>query len=201
MDSKQRYMVAINTRRIIIAAFVWMLTACAAHGQQKTEKDNPYKGLPFKDRIFFGGDFGLSFGDITYIRVAPLLGYHVNRSLAVGGGPNYQYLRIRHNTPNGQRTAETHIYGMNTFARQFVFDPIFIQTDFEVLNLRSSVREPGNFFDERRSRITVPVWLVGVGYGQRSGRGGLMIGLFYDLIGDRNSPYGRSMIIRAGFFF
>jgi len=195
-------MVVAKTRRIIAAVFLMMFAMCSLHAQEKEDKGNPYKGLPFKERIFFGGDFGLSFGSITYIRVAPLLGYHVSQNFAVGGGPNYQYLRIRHLTQTGQqRTAETHIYGLNTFARLFVFDPIFIQTDFEVLNLRSSVREPGNFFDQQKTRITVPVWLVGAGYGQRTGRGGAMIGFYYDLIGDRNSPYGREWIIRAGFFF
>jgi len=194
-------MVAGNTRKIIAAAVLWVFTACAVLAQNNDENKNPYKGLPFKDRVFFGGDFGLSFGTVTYVRVAPLIGYHVSQNFAVGGGPNYQYLKIEYLTPTGQRSAETHIYGMNTFARLFVFDPVFIQTDFELLNLRNSTRNPNNFFDEQKTRVTIPVWLVGAGYGQRTGRGGAMIGFYYDLIGDRNSPYGRNLIIRAGFFF
>lgn len=174
-------------------------TTCVA--QTTTESKNPFKGLPLKDRLFYGGDFGLSFGTVTYVRVAPLVGYNVSPKFAVGLGPSYQYWRIRYGTAAGGPVAETSIWGGSTFARFFPFEVAFIQTDFELLNLKSSFRDSGNFFDEQISRVTVPVWLVGAGYAQRSGRGGVMLGVFYDLIQDINSPYGRDLIIRAGLFF
>ncbi len=195
-------MVETNISRLIMKGAACALLCFWCSGLLAQESDNPYKGLPFKDRIFFGGDFGLSFGTFTYVRVAPILGYRVSENFAVGGGPNYQYIRIRYDLAGGGRQdTQTHIFGLNTFARLFVFDPVFIQTDFEILNLRGSIRDPNNFFDREVQRVTVPVWLVGAGYGQRSGNGGIMVGVFYDLIGDRNSPYGREFIIRAGFFF
>lgn len=195
-------MVGANIKRMASKSMFCTALCLTCFGAGAQDSENPYKGLPFKERIFFGGDFGLSFGSFTYVRVAPLLGYRISQNFAVGGGPNYQFIRIRYDLAGGGRQdTETHIYGLNTFARLFVFDPVFIQTDFEVLNLRGSVRDPNNFFDREVRRVTVPVWLVGAGYGQRSGRGGFMVGVFYDLIGDRNSPYGREFIIRAGVFF
>ena len=41
--------------------------------QAQSNEGNPYASLPFKKRLFYGGDIGLSFGSITYIRVAPLI--------------------------------------------------------------------------------------------------------------------------------
>lgn len=183
---------------LVVLAFV-ASTTCM--GQTSTDNNNPYKGLPLKDRLFFGGDFGLSFGSVTFVRVAPIVGYNVSPKFAVGLGPSYQYWRIRYGSTPGSPVAETSIWGGNTFLRFFPFEVAFIQTDFELLNLKSSFRDAGNFFDEQVSRVTVPVWLVGAGYVQRSGRGGFMLGVFYDLIQDPNSPYGRDIILRAGMFF
>lgn len=166
------------------------------------ESTNPYKGMPLKERLFFGGDFGLSFGDITYVRIAPIVGYHVSPKIGFGGGPSYQYWRFNYLSPNGPASTQTQIIGLNTFMRWFPFESVFVQSDFELLNLKSSFRDPNSsFFDEQVSRVNVPVWLIGGGYVQRSGRSGFMLGVFYDLIQDRNSPYGRDLIIRAGMFF
>ncbi len=179
---------------------ILLLSTAVVNGQDG-ESSNPYKGMALKDRLFFGGDLGLSFGNFTFVRVAPIVGYHVSPKFGFGLGPSYQYWRYDALTASGPARIETHIYGMNTFARFFPIEQGFIQTDFELLNLRTSFRDAGNFFDESESRVTVPVWLVGAGFVQRSGRGGFMVGIFYDLIQDINSPYGRDLIFRGGVFF
>lgn len=194
-------MEGMNRKGWLAAALTLWLCAGTLCAQNKDESRNPYKGKPFKERMVFGGDLGLSFGDVTYVRVAPLIGYLVSDRFTVGGGPSYQYWRIRSVNQFGPQSRETTIWGMNTFARFFLLESLFVQSDFEILNLKSSFRDQGSFFEEEVFRVNVPVWLVGAGYMQRSGRGGFMIGAFYDLIQDRNSPYGRDLILRAGVFF
>jgi hypothetical protein len=186
---------------LIVSVIFTLLSASSAAQSNSKTNTNPFKGAAFKDRLFYGGDFGLSFGDVTYVRVAPLVGYHVSPKFGFGLGPSYQYWKIKYTGNNAGPVAETSIWGGSTFMRFFPVDFIFLQTDFELLNLKSSFRDAGNFFDEQVSRVTVPVWLVGGGYVERSGSTGLMIGLFYDLIQDPNSPYGRDFILRAGIFF
>jgi hypothetical protein len=189
-------------KSIFTTLLALLLTYYGSAQSAKEVSSNPYKGMPLKERLFFGGDFGLSFGDITYVRVAPIIGYHVSPKIGFGGGPSYQYWRFNYIGINGPTSSETQIIGLNTFVRWFPFESIFAQTDFELLNLKSSFRDPSaSFFDEQVTRVNVPVWLVGAGYVQRSGRAGFMLGVFYDLIQDRNSPYGRDLIIRAGMFF
>jgi hypothetical protein len=60
-------------------------------------KDEKEKGFQ-KDRLFVGGNFGLSFGNYTFINVSPQLGYRFNRFLAAGAGVNLQYVGIKQNT-------------------------------------------------------------------------------------------------------
>ncbi|MEM9051958.1 MAG: hypothetical protein AAGC47_07905 [Bacteroidota bacterium] len=162
---------------------------------QKSE--NPYKGLPFKERIFVGGDLGISFGsDITYIRVAPMLGYNVSPKFSVGAGPSYQYWEDRRFIP----TLESTIWGASTFGRYFLLDQLFIQSEFEVLNLEEIAFTVGSDFDNR-DRVTIPVLFVGGGYSQRTPSGaGFFASVMYDVIGDRNSPYPNDIVFRVGGF-
>jgi hypothetical protein len=194
----------MNTAKIAFA-LAWLYLAgtnALAQGQNNnTDDKNPYKGLPFKERIFFGGDFGLAFGDFTYIRLNPMLGYNVNRKLQVGAGPSYQYLSFRVVTPFNSFRRSMSIYGGTTFARLFILENFFAQSTFEVLNLESVVPNINAFGELVFPRVTIPVWFVGGGYVQRSGRGGFMIGGFVDLIQDPNSPYGRGLRMSVGGFF
>ena len=168
-----------------------VLVANSTYGQDK-ESNNPYAGLPFKERLFLGGDLGLSFGTITYIRIAPLLGYNISHKFAVGAGPSYQYYK-----DNRFPGLESSIYGGSVFGRFFVIENLFVQTEFEVLNLEELYYDPLTDFSP--DRVTIPVWFVGAGYSQRSSSGsGLFIGIFYDVIGDINSPYPNNVAVRVG---
>jgi hypothetical protein len=162
------------------------------------DNDNPYKGVAFKDRITIGGDLGLSFGSqLTYIRIAPVLGYMVSPKFTIGAGPSFQYWEDRRFIPN----LETTIYGGSTFGRYFVIEQIFLQAEFEVLNLDEINYSIGSDFSNR-GRVTIPVFFVGGGYSQRSAGGsGFFVSVMYDLIGDLNSPYPNDLVFRVGGFF
>lgn len=160
------------------------------------DDSNPFKGRPLKERIFFGGDLGVSFGsDITYIRIAPMVGYNVSPRFSFGLGPSYQYWEDRRFVPK----LESSIYGGSSFVRYFLLDQIFLQSEFEVLNLEEIDFNPGD--EIRQDRVTIPVWFVGGGYGSRIGNGGLFISVMYDIIGDINSPYPNDIVFRVGGYF
>lgn len=177
----------------LITILAWTIGA----GQSLAQNDNPYKGLPFKDRIFLGGDLGLSFGSYTYIRIAPMLGYRISDRLAVGAGPSYTYFKDSRYQP----AYETSIYGGSVFGQYFIFEPIFLQTEFEMLNLDTYKFDP--IAEEViTGRTTIPVWLVGGGYSERTAGGsGFFLSVLYDLIQDPNSPYPNNLSIRVGAFF
>jgi hypothetical protein len=180
--------------RFILFATVLMMFSITLNGQSS---DNPYKGVAFKDRITVGGDLGLSFGSqLTYIRIAPVLGYIVSPKFTIGAGPSFQYWEDRRYTPN----LETTIYGGSTFGRFFVIEQLFLQAEFEVLNLDEINYTIGSDFTSRE-RVTIPVFFVGGGYSQRTAGGsGFFVSVMYDLIGDLNSPYPNDLVFRVGGF-
>lgn len=174
--------------------FFMILGSSIASIAQKS--DNPYKGLPFKDRIYVGGDLGFSFGSYTYIRIAPLLGYNFTERFSAGLSPSYTYLKDSRFEPE----YETSIYGGSVFGRYFVFEGFFLQTEVEALNLDVYRINPitGEY---RTERETIPIWFVGAGYSQRTTEGsGFFISVLYDLIQDINSPYPDNLSIRVGGF-
>ena len=61
---------------------------------------------PLRERLFFGGNFGLQFGTVTNIEISPLAGIYLTPRLAVGPGIRYEYFKS--NYP-GYVHYETHI--------------------------------------------------------------------------------------------
>ncbi len=183
--------------RILFATLCFFTITGMSGQNQSTPKgnNNPLKGVPFKDRLFLGGDFGLSFGTITFVRIAPLLGYNVTPRLAFGLGPSYQYWSDSRFAPK----LSSSIYGGAFFGRYFVFENVFAESSLEILNLEEISFSPSPDFE--RSRVTIPVWFVGAGFSQRNSRGsGFFIAAYYDLIQNINSPYPNNISLRIGGF-
>jgi hypothetical protein len=184
-------------KKFTIAGTLILIASSAAFGQPK-KRDNPYAGLPFKDRVVFGGDFGLSFGTITFIRVAPMLGYRVSDRFIIGGGPSYQYFSDNRFVPKFTSS----IYGMSAFGQFVAFNNIFLQAQPEVLNVEDRFPKQSPSGEIFYDRVTIPVLFVGGGIGQFNSSGsGVFVSVLYDIIQDPNSPYPGNAVIRIGGFF
>jgi hypothetical protein len=147
------------------------------------------KDLPFTERIFFGGNFGLQFGTITFIDISPLVGYLLTDRLSAGTGITYMYYREKF---AGFQEFSTSIYGGRLFARYLILKNLFAHTEYEVLNLEA--------FDLGR-RVNVTSVLVGGGYRQQLG-GNVYLNLLalWNINETAYSPY-RNPIIRMGVAF
>ncbi|MBL7877345.1 MAG: hypothetical protein JNL53_16895 [Cyclobacteriaceae bacterium] len=85
----------------------------------------------FKDRIFTGGGFGLSFSSqYDFISVSPIIGYQITPRLAGGFNFIYRYTKFKYVTPS----VSTHDYGVSPFLRFQVYGPLFLHTEYEYLN-------------------------------------------------------------------
>jgi hypothetical protein len=155
----------------------------------------PATGNTFWDNVYFGGNFGLQFGNQTLIDINPLMGYRLTDKLSVGASITYIYYKVTdpyHLSPS----YSTDIYGGSIFTRYFLFENLFAHVEGELLNL-----EVPNLFLNRYVRTDVFGFYVGGGYRQAMGeRSSLNILLLYNLNEDRNSPY-QNPIIRVGFGF
>jgi len=74
----------------------------------------------FKDNLYWGGNFGLSFGSYTYIQIAPVLSYAVTEDFHVGLGVDYTYFKDSRNIYT--TSYEGSIWSPKVFARYFLGD-------------------------------------------------------------------------------
>jgi len=158
---------------------------------QVEEKVKPETGeqkekLPLGQRIVFGADIGLSFGSITYIKLAPDVGYRFTNRLTMGLGPIYIYERYKH------YNWETSIYGGKLFASFTVYNGSQKENRFGIGDLMFHVEnEIVNVekFDDLE-RIWIDNVLVGAGlYQPLGGRVGVSIFILWDITQNRYSPY------------
>ncbi len=155
----------------------------------------PLEGEKFWDKVYFGGNFGLQFGDQTVVDVNPLIGYRVTEKLSVGITATYIYYKFR-DPYYTSLSYSSNIYGGSIFARYFLLENIFAHVEGELLNL-----EVPNPILRRNVREDIFGFYVGGGYRQPLGdRSSLNILLLYNLNDNANSPY-QNPIIRIGFGF
>src|SRR6266700_331150 len=102
-------------------------TATAQH------EEEPKKGFD-KDKLFFGGNFGLSFGDYTLINVSPQVGYRFNQYLAAGAGLNFIYssIRYRYYPSTADYKNNYGVAGMNIFGRVYPIEFALLQLQLEL---------------------------------------------------------------------
>ncbi len=97
-------------KRIVIAVFVFLPVVAGAQEEQKEE-------MTLRDRIFFGGNFSLQIGTVTFIEISPIVGYRFTPRFASGTGVTYQYYRDRRLQ---DFIFKTNIYGGRIFSQYLV---------------------------------------------------------------------------------
>lgn len=147
----------------------------------------------FTDRLSYGGNLSLGFGDITYILAAPSAGYKFTPRFTAGVGLLYQYVSYSRNVYGFEFRSTT--FGERVFARHTLpfLNNVYLGAEYQNLHIEA--------FDmnlDKIGRIPVPVLLVGGGLlSPVGGKVYLNIGIFYDIMEDINSPY-RGPVIQGG---
>lgn len=150
-------------------------------------------GLPFKERLYTGGNFWANFGTFTNVEISPMLGYRLTNSYSVGIGAKYNYFSDRRFNP----AFTSSIYGGSVFTRYKFFRNFIAHAELEMLNTNDFNTIPST------RRVWVPIGLVGGGYTAN----GFQILALYDLVDDPNNPYlgtfgaDSRLYLRVGFLF
>ena len=162
-----------------------------------------------RDRLFFGGNFGLTFGNTTSIIVSPLGGYRITPRLSSGLGIRYEYFRSDY---PGYVSYDTHIWGGSVFSRYMFIrnlseaigigglnSGLFLHAEYEMLSLESKYYDLTN--PSAEGRFSLHSVLVGGGLFQPIGqRSGLLITVLWNMNETYNSIYANP-VIRFGFNF
>jgi hypothetical protein len=151
---------------------------------QKTN-DNSLSNLPFKDRIFTGGNVGFGiFNNLLYLDLAPIVGYKFTTKLGAGVGVRYSLLRDLQYKINQSN------YGGSLFARYKLISQIFLHAELEALRSYDFNILSPNYGE----RAMAYMGFVGAGYSFGEGVSFNVL-VLYDLIDHVNSPYRNTYLL------
>ena len=171
--------------------FLFFLTGNFQQALAQSDEETENTHWLSKDRFYLGGNFGLSFGNVTFINISPLVGYRITPRWSAGVGATYMFYKARVVDRYNQYLGDvkTSVYGGRTFMRYTIFKNLFAHTEYEILNYE--------YYDN--SRINVPAFYAGGGYIQPLGqRGSLFIMVLYDFLYDQARSLRRNPDIRMG---
>ncbi len=184
-------------RSALLACFL-LLVLCV-HAQQDPEPKK--KGLD-PSRLFFGGNFGASFGSFTFLNLSPQVGYRVSPIFSTGGGVNFIYQSNKEVYTNYELKSTYAYAGMNVFGRVNPFRFLLFNVQPELNYVWGNTRQsPGNLEYKQPGKF-VPSLLVGGGVLIPAGaRASLVAMIQYDLLQNDLSPYGQGAFFSFGFNF
>jgi hypothetical protein len=188
-------------RSLILAGFVLM--AGMAHAQFLSAPAPQQSGDP-GNKLFFGGNFGVSFGNSTLVNVSPLVGYRFNDWFAAGGGVNFIYSSFTTRDGSGNKvfTDSYGTAGLGIFGRVYPIRFLFAQVRPELNYVWGKTKYfYGNLPEQTYPGKLVPSVLVGGGVALPAGRGAILLSLNYDIVQDKRSPYGTNAFVSVGFNF
>lgn len=167
------------------------LTAHAQWGEeQMAEKPS------LKDRMFFGGGFGLSFSSqYDYFSVSPIIGYRLSQKVATGLSIIYRHTNYKYVTPS----IATNDYGASPFIRYQFYGPLFLHAEYEFLNNEYVT------YSGESTRKSFRSFMAGGGFFQPVGRhAGFYASVLYNF-SYRNTtspndpyPYSSPFVLRVG---
>ncbi len=175
--------------------------------EQDAPREKSFSESDFWDRLVFGGNASIAFGNTTAIFVSPSVGYRATERYTVGTGFIYQYLSLSAVDQNGNLIrgyVKTSTYGPLLFNYFNITELLYVGAQFEYLNHDAPIVDPltGNWFGDTE-RIWSPVLFIEAGYTQRIGnRGAVRLGLRYNVLDQGiRSPYASPWFPVLGFFF
>lgn len=181
------FILLFKNKRILRSGLLALLMSGSALGFAQQADDESSPSPSFYERLTLGGNFGLRFGNVTFIDISPTVGYRFTDRFTAGPGITYRYLKFR-------GYDATSIYGYRAFARHTIGRQFFAQTEFE--NLYANYVT----LDRRLERDWVPGLLVGGGLYQPIGRrSGVFISALYNVLFDNiRSPYASPWVFNVG---
>ncbi|MEB2775605.1 hypothetical protein SYJ56_09810 [Algoriphagus sp. D3-2-R+10] len=177
----------LKSKYLLLFFLAFALFQTTSFAQREIYSDS----VAFKDRLYYGGNFGMQFGTVTLIDFSPLVGVMITPKFSSGVGITYQYF-------NDKRFigGETSSYGGRLFSRYNIFPNIFLHAEYESINFDNY-----NLFTDQFERIWSNALFLGGGYFAPFGsRGGVNFTFLYNVLHDNlRSPYGEPYVIRVGF--
>ncbi len=189
--------------RLLIAAFLLTLVFQASaqgpgyNGDNQNSNVQSSNGGGFdKSRLFFGGNFGASFGNASIINVSPQVGYRFTDYVAAGAGVNFIHYGYK---DDFEKFSQTYA-GLNVFGRVYPIRQFFFQAQPELNYMWGNFKYyDGNQAGASKVSQFVPSFLLGGGAAIPAGPGAITITVLYDVLQNVYSPYYRQAVYGFGY--
>jgi len=196
-----------KVRKAAIRTTIFIISFCTSILFAFAQEEDEVKEKGFqKEKLFVGGYFGLTFGDYTLIGITPQIGYRFTNHFAAGVGLNLQYVNSKSKDYNGDTYYQTSqgVAGLNVFGRLYPIQYFMIQVQPEMNYIFGKEKYyQTNYQNEQEYNLNseiIPSLLLGGGLVLPSGgRGAFITSVFYDVLQDPGSPYGKRAIINFTF--
>ena len=174
-------------KKLILLLYLLIITFPAL-SQEETQKpkDQPVTGeeetekVPFKNKLYFGGNLGMSFGSYTFIDLSPLVGIRWSRRFQTETGFSYNYTKDK----RYEKDYTYNQYGGMVNAQFYFIPQLFAHAEFQANSLEEYVAP------NTKERHFVPFMYLGAGLRQNIGRNSfLYIRVLFDVINSEYSPY------------
>lgn len=185
-------------RKYLVLAALALVAITPLRAQDEPEQEEK-RGFD-KSKLFFGGNFGLSFGSsFTLINVSPQVGYRFNRYVAAGTGVNFIYSSSKYDWYGFRDNFG--VAGLNIFGRVYPIEQLFAQVQPE-LNYTWGKRKYNGGQEQKLDGSFVPSLLIGAGGAiPMGGRGAMIVMIQYDVLQRDRAPYGKNAFVSVGFNF
>lgn len=188
-------------KRILALSCICSIICLSANAQDNEIPNQEKKGFD-PEKLFFGGNFGLTFGDFTFINVSPQVGYRFTPLFSAGTGVNFIYQTNKIYYAGGYEEKSQYGYaGLSVFGRMNPLKFIVLNVQPEMNYVWGSTKIYPNGPEAKQEGKFIPSLLLGGGVAIPSGRGSMIVMLQYDVIQDPLTPYGHSMFFSFGFSF
>jgi hypothetical protein len=165
----------------IILAFTLLSVVIAQDSAQEQSKPTSRSE---QNKIYWGGQLGLSFGSLFRLKIVPMVGYKITPKFHTGGTFGYSYIKDRR---YASTTVISHNFGGSVFSRYLVVRGLYAHVEFAYWSYNYQTAN----FDGERS--WVPFLFVGGGYIQPvSPSTVLYVEILWDVLRDENSPFNSS---------
>lgn len=164
-------------------------TQTRTNTQQRYAKPKSNNGFDIS-KLSIGGGIGVQFGDYTVINVSPQVGYDFSKYFMAGAGFGYTYFQEDYYDYDYKAS----YLSFNLFGRFYPVEFLVIGIQPEISRMWQTIDYGRDSFKDNKF---VPSLLVGGGVRL----GGMTAMIQYDVVQDKNSPYGDSFFYSVGYTF
>lgn len=164
-------MISVKKTGWFLLTLVLFLFKSVSGQEEPRPEPKQEEKVTLKDRLYFGGNLALGFGQVTIIEIAPVVGFRITPHWSVGVGPSYEYYKT---SGNYVENFSTSIYGISFFTdyivwKDFITKGISLVThvEYQALNLDQKYFKDSNL---PNGRFILNEYLVGGGIRESIGR-------------------------------